>query len=189
MGHRLPTLLAMLLATPTGMAHGEESVALSDLAAPGRMLVLRHASAPGFGDPPEFRIDDCGTQRNLDEWGRAQARSLGAQLRAAGIRQARVFSSLWCRCLETARLLDIGPVEPLPALDSFYQRSDERPARLQALRAFLADQSVDGPPLVLVTHQVTISVLTGSATPSGGGNQFALNGTGEPRWLGAISPP
>ncbi|MCB1957595.1 MAG: histidine phosphatase family protein [Rhodocyclaceae bacterium] len=186
MRHRL---LGMLFAMLAGAACADGSVALAELAVPGRVLVLRHASAPGFGDPPEFRIDDCGTQRNLDEGGRAQAGTLGARLRAAGIHRARVFSSQWCRCLETARLLDIGPVEALPALNSFYQRSDQRQDRLQALRAFLADQPVDGPPLVLVTHQVTISALTDRATPSGGGSLFALNGTDEPRWLGVIAPP
>ena len=164
-----------------------QTVALAELAKPGRVLMLRHANAPGTGDPPQFRLDDCATQRNLDAAGRAQARRLGEQLARAGIARARVFSSQWCRCLETARLLGLGGVEPLPALNSFYPKPDEREARMAALRAFLASLPADGPPVVLVTHQFTISEFTGGGVPSGGGSLFRLDGTGQPRWLGAIA--
>lgn len=164
-----------------------QTVALAELAKPGRVLMLRHANAPGTGDPPQFRLDDCATQRNLDAAGRAQARRLGEQLARAGIARARVFSSQWCRCLETARLLGLGSVEPLPALNSFYPKPGEREARMAALRAFLASLPADGPPVVLVTHQFTISEFTGGGVPSGGGSLFRLDGTGQPRWLGAIA--
>ena len=162
---------------------------VSELARPGRLLMLRHAEAPGTGDPPGFRLDDCATQRNLDERGRAQARGLGERLRQAGIEKARVYSSQWCRCLETARLLNLGPVVPLPELNSFYARPGEKAPRLEALRAFLAALPVDGGPVILVTHQFTINAFTDEGTPSGGGSLFALNGSGSPRRLGAINPP
>jgi 8-oxo-(d)GTP phosphatase len=93
------------------------------------VLLLRHALAPGTGDPSGFQLEDCATQRNLSDAGREQARALGDRLRAAGVAEARVYSSRWCRCLETARLLELGPVEPEPALDSFFQRRSEGPAR------------------------------------------------------------
>lgn len=176
--------IALLLACGAAMA---QTVALAELAKPGRVLMLRHANAPGTGDPPQFRLDDCATQRNLDAAGRAQARRLGEQLARAGIARARVFSSQWCRCLETARLLGLGSVEPLPALNSFYPKPDEREARMAALRTFLAGLPADGPPVVLVTHQFTISEFTGGGVPSGGGSLFRLDGSGQPRWLGAIA--
>lgn len=178
--------LAIALLFACGAA-AAQTVALAELAKPGRVLMLRHANAPGTGDPPQFRLDDCATQRNLDAAGRAQARRLGEQLARAGITKARVFSSQWCRCLETARLLDLGSVDPLPALNSFYPTPDERDARMAALRAFLAGLPADGPPVVLVTHQFTISEFTGGGVPSGGGSLFRLDGTGQPRWLGAIA--
>lgn len=183
--HLILSCLPVLCLAPPGIA--ADSVPAEALAAPGRVLILRHAQAPGFGDPPQFRLDDCSTQRNLDEAGRAQATTLGARLKAAGVTAARVYSSQWCRCLETARLLGLGPVEPLPALNSFYQRSEERAQRLADLRAFLSRLPTDGPPVVLVTHQVTISALAGRSTPSGGGSLFALDGSGTPTLLGSLA--
>ena len=79
----------------------------------GTVLFMRHALAPGFGDPDHFSIKDCSTQRNLDETGRAQAQSIGAKLAAANIKFSAIYSSYWCRCLETAQLLGLGAVTPL----------------------------------------------------------------------------
>ena len=95
------------------------------------LLLLRHANAPGLGDPPGFVLDDCSTQRNLDEHGRAQARRWGELLRE-GLTRVRLLSSRWCRALDTAQQMALAPVEPLPALDSFSPRrpaSDCRPPR------------------------------------------------------------
>jgi len=179
-------VLALALVCP-GLAAAAES-AYAELAKPGRVLLLRHALAPGNGDPPGFRLDDCTTQRNLDATGRAQAVALGARLARSGVVKARVYSSQWCRCMETARLLGLGPVTPLPQLNSFYPTPQEREARIARLRAFLAAQPTDGPPLILVTHQFTIAELSGGGTPSGGGSVFRLDGSGEPRLLGHIAP-
>ncbi len=162
------------------------TMSLAELAKPGRVLLLRHAEAPGTGDPPGFRLDDCSTQRNLDDSGRRQARNLGSRLAAVGITSAGVYSSQWCRCMETAQLLQLGPVATLPALNSFHGRPHDRETNIAALRAFLARLPVDGPPVVLVTHQFTISAFTDAGTPSGGGSIFQLNGSGAPRWLGSL---
>ena len=116
--------------------------------------------APGAGDPPTFTLGDCSTQRNLDDTGREQAARLGERLAKAGVARARVYSSQWCRCLETARLLNLGPVEALPALNSFFNRPQDRAKSVAALRAFLAGLPVGGTPVVLVTHQVTIGAFT-----------------------------
>ena len=128
--------------------------------------LMRHALAPGSGDPPEFRIDDCSTQRNLSEEGRAQARRIGDEVRAAGISAARVLSSQWCRCLETAELLGLGPVEPLPALNSFFRQAERGTEQTAAVEAWIAGQSLERP-IVLVTHQVNITALTGVYPRSG----------------------
>ena len=172
----------------TAFAATAETLPPAELAKPGRVLLLRHANAPGTGDPANFKIDDCASQRNLDSVGREQAVALGRRLAKAGITRAKVYSSQWCRCLETARLLALGPVEPLPALNSFYPTPQERDPRMAKLRAFLAALPSGGEPVILVTHQFTIAELTGAGTPSGGGSLFQLNGTGTPRHLGDISP-
>jgi len=177
----MPALLVLAFA-----AHAAGPQAPDALARPGRVLMLRHANAPGIGDPRNFRLGDCSTQRNLDAAGRAQAAQLGARLAKAGVARAKVYSSQWCRCLETARLLKLGPVTELPALNSFFERAQDRDARVAALRTFLARLPPDGPPVVLVTHQVTITALTGDFTPSGGGVIFELNGSGTPRVLGEL---
>jgi hypothetical protein len=128
--------------------------------------LLRHALAPGVGDPAHFRLDDCATQRNLSEAGRQQARAIGAAFRLNGITSARVLSSRWCRCRETARLLDLGPVEPFPLLDSFFADRERANPQTAALQAFLS-RPYAGPPRVLVTHQVNITALTNVVPRSG----------------------
>jgi broad specificity phosphatase PhoE len=179
-------LAAAALSGPM-IAAAADVLPLAELAKPGRVLMLRHALAPGIGDPPNFKLGDCSTQRNLDATGRAQAAELGARLRKAGVTQAKVYSSQWCRCLETARLLKVGMPEELPALNSFFGRAEDREPNLAALRKFLAALPVDGPAVILVTHQVTISGITGEGTASGGGHLLELNRTGAPRLLGRIA--
>jgi phosphohistidine phosphatase SixA len=181
-------LLAVAVTLLAVAAHAALPLPPAELARPGRVLLLRHANAPGTGDPPDFKLDDCSTQRNLDAAGRAQALKLGKRLAQAGVARAKVYSSQWCRCLETARLLRLGPVTELPALNSFYDRAQDRAANIAALRAFLAGLPADGAPVVLVTHQVTISALTGLGMVAGGGTVLELGGSGEPRVLGEILP-
>jgi broad specificity phosphatase PhoE len=184
----LRCFVLILALAAAGAGHAADPLPLAELARPGRVLMLRHALAPGTGDPPGFRIGDCSTQRNLDAVGRAKSVQLGERIRKAGLARARVYSSQWCRCLETAQLLGLGPVEELPALNSIYNRPEARERIITALRAFLAQLPPNGPPVVLVTHQFTISEFTGGGTVSGGGTIFQLNGTGAPRALGAIAP-
>jgi len=153
---------------------------------PGAVLLIRHALAPGIGDPADFRLGDCATQRNLSEEGRQQARAIGRWLRAHGVANARVYSSQWCRCRETAALLDIGPVRELPALNSFFERPGEREGRVAALQEFLFAQPRDGNLLVLVTHQVTISALSDTFADSGTGVLMALGESGRLERVGPI---
>jgi len=170
-------LVLMLVCGIAGTAAASPGIA--ERLQQGDVLLLRHAIAPGFGDPENFRVDDCSTQRNLSEEGRQQARAIGAWLRGNGIPRAKVYSSQWCRCLDTARLLDLGEVSPLPALNSFFQRPADREPNLAALRTFLASQTPGAEPLVLVTHQVTITALTDIFPGSGEGVVATLGEGGE----------
>ena len=136
------------------------------LAQPGIVTIVRHAHAPGTGDSTKLSLDDCTTQRNLDERGREQAREIGAAIRAAGVTVDRVLTSQWCRCRDTARLLDLGPVEDLPALNSFFRNPDRADRQSAELRQFLFDLP-PGEIVVLVTHYVNIRALTGRGAFSG----------------------
>jgi phosphohistidine phosphatase SixA len=120
---------------------------------------MRHADAPGGGDPPGFVLGDCTTQRNLSDDGRAQAQRAGEMLKTAGVRVDRLLSSRWCRTLETARLLGVGVVEPFAPLDSFFSDTAAGPGRTAAVAGHL--QEIGTRTYVLVTHQVNITALTG----------------------------
>ena len=163
--------------TSLAMAGGDSDNAemIESIKAGGHILMIRHALAPGTGDPANFRIGDCSTQRNLDDRGREQARAIGNWLRSKGLTSARVYSSQWCRCLETAQLLEIGPVAELPALNSFYELTQDREPNLKALRKFIAKQPSDGVLIILVTHLVTISAIANEAVSSGEGVLLKLN--------------
>lgn len=132
------------------------------------IILMRHAIAPGVGDPAEFDIEKCSTQRNLSEAGRMQARAIGNVLRANGIAKAEVLSSQWCRCMETASLLDLGEPAPSAMLNSFFQNRQAEPEQTRTLKQSL-DQWLPykGDAKVLVTHQVNISSLTGQFSGSG----------------------
>ena len=152
-------VLALLLAVPAGAEW-------QALKRPGTAAIMRHATAPGTGDPAAFRLGDCSTQRNLDKRGREQARAIGSAIRAAGVEIDRVLTSQWCRSRETAELLDLGPVEEMPALNSFFRDRSARAAQTRAVRAFLAGLPEDER-VLLVTHQVNITALTGRGVASG----------------------
>lgn len=149
--------LLMLAVAPV---HADETL-WSTLRNGGYVLLMRHAATePGIGDPPQFKPGDCKTQRNLSAAGREQAAESGQRLKDAGISVSTVLSSRWCRCLDTATIA-FGFATPDPALDSFFgDRSAQNEQQTAAVRARI--QSFRGPGnLVLVTHQVNITALTG----------------------------
>ena len=129
------------------------------LRTPGAVVVLRHSYAPGGFDPPDAKLDDCSTQRNLDETGRAQARRVGEAFRLHGIAVGRVLSSPRCRCLDTARLA-FGTVEPWDVLQGALNDVELRRRRLAETRAVI-DAHQGGTPLVVVTHGSVVTDLTG----------------------------
>src|SRR5262245_63279321 len=114
--------------------------------------LMRHALAPGNYDPPGFRLGDCTTQRNLSDEGRAQARKAGDLFRANAISAARVFSSQWCRCIDTATLLGLGNATDQRLLNAYLGNRDVRkPEQVQALLAWISRQDL-AVPVVLVAH-------------------------------------
>ncbi|HIC82335.1 MAG TPA: histidine phosphatase family protein [Kiloniellaceae bacterium] len=144
----------------------EANPVLERLAEPGTHAILRHALAPGTGDPANFALGDCTTQRNLNDVGRAQARAIGTAMRAAGIAVDHVLTSQWCRTAETARLLDLGPVTDAPMLNSFFRDRSTADAQTAETAAALAALPAEET-AVLVTHQVNITALTGIFPRSG----------------------
>jgi phosphohistidine phosphatase SixA len=158
-----------------GAADPDRAAMFESMKTGGHILMIRHALAPGYGDPANFQIGDCSTQRNLDGRGREQASAIGKMLRSNGIASARVYSSQWCRCFETAELLALGPVAELPALNSFFELTQNREPHLKALRKFIAEQPPDGELVILVTHFVTVSAITGQGVSSGEGVLLKLN--------------
>ncbi len=151
------------------------------------VLMLRHALAPGTGDPGNFKVDDCSTQRNLNDRGREQARAWKPLLAEHGIDQARVFSSQWCRCLETAREMDVGPVEEMESLNSFFRNRGNGQMQTEQTIA-IVNELEPGPPVVLVSHQVNVTALTNVFPSSNEGVVIALPLSENPTVLAMVSP-
>ncbi|HKL44940.1 MAG TPA: histidine phosphatase family protein [Roseovarius sp.] len=139
---------------------------MSSLDQPGVVALMRHALAPGTGDPPGFDLAECSTQRNLDARGREQARRIGQAIRAAGVTFDALWSSQWCRARETADLLDLGEIVEQPELNSFFAGRGDRAAQTAETLELIAAQAPDAR-LLLVSHQVNISALTGNFAGSG----------------------
>ena len=135
----------------------------------GLVLMLRHAeTTPGLGDPAGFRLDDCATQRNLSEAGRAHARRIGERLRAERVPIGAVFTSPWCRCRETARLA-FGQAEDWEPLSSFFDyphREAEFTERVKKRIGGYASRKPRGN-VVMVTHNVNIAALTRHSVATG----------------------
>ena len=189
-GRVAPGVLAMSLIIAPGVAADDSKDAWTALLKGGHVALIRHGNAPpGYGgDPPGFKIDDCKTQRNLYELGREEARALGEAFRNHGVRVDRILSSPWCRCLETARLMAVGPVETSWALVP-----DMRPGvsvRLGELKEMVAAWRGPGT-LVLVTHALTVRALLGFL-PIQGETVVLKPGSGSAAGVdlvGLIAPP
>jgi broad specificity phosphatase PhoE len=148
------------------------------------VILVRHSvTTAGVGDPPGFKLDDCSTQRNLTEQGRAQARKLGEAVRARKLAIDRVLSSPWCRCIETAQLAFDRTPEKSVALSNLFGQSENRDRQVSELRSLVSGFRGRGN-LVLVSHGSTIVALTGVSPdtaemvvvkPEGGG-KFSVVG-------------
>jgi phosphohistidine phosphatase SixA len=157
---------------------------------PGLVVLMRHAIAPGGGDPPGFTLGKCSTQRNLSAEGRSKARSIGRAFREQQVPVAAVLSSRWCRAVDTAKLLRLGTVRSNSSLDSVFaasqQISDRKKRQTeQIIRNHRGEPGV----LVLVGHQANIIDLTGVAPSSGGAVIVRADRNGNIKVVGQIPPP
>jgi malonate transporter and related proteins len=155
----------------------------------GQVLFIRHATTtPGVGDPAGFRLEDCKTQRNLSQEGRAEARRLGEALRARKAPIGEVLSSPWCRCHDTARLAFGHEATTWRPLSNLFGRQEAADAQVREMRARIGSyRGKDN--LVLISHGSAALPLTGVSprqaeiivlTPLGG-DQF--------RFAGRLPPP
>jgi phosphohistidine phosphatase SixA len=179
------TIIAFTLAaTP---ASADPAAAWAALSRGGHVALLRHADAPGgAGDPPGFKLDDCSTQRNLSNKGRADAAAIGAEVKAKRVSFSRVVSSPWCRCLETARLMNLGPVEVEPTFSNAFVLRNRQDELKQGATAFL--KAWTSGTLLVVTHGANIQALTG-VNPSSGEILVVNPQTTPLTVIGRIPPP
>ncbi|KAB0266751.1 histidine phosphatase family protein [Microvirga brassicacearum] len=164
----LCTILGLLASAATvAPTTADEAAAWAALREGGHVALMRHAEAPGgAGDPPGFRLDDCSTQRNLSAKGRGDAKTMGEKFRAAGVAVGKLLSSPWCRCVDTARLISVGPVEIAPTFANAYVLADQRSVLAAGAKAVVT--SWEGPKtLLVVTHGANIQALVGRNPESG----------------------
>jgi len=159
-------MLLGLLASPE-VARADEAAAWAALRAGRHVALMRHADAPGgTGDPAGFRLDDCATQRNLSDKGRADAAKIGARLKSERIAIEKILASPWCRCMETATLMQLGAVEAAPTFSNVVvlrAQSDQLAAGAGAVIDGWDGRGI----LLVVTHGANIYDLTGVSPASG----------------------
>lgn len=172
---RLPlsVIFGLLITLLTQSSYANELLIWDKLegsAPKGYVLLLRHTLAPGVGDPENFKLTDCATQRNLSEVGRQDAKEVGEWLKRRELKIFRVESSRWCRAKETAQLLNLGNVKLNKNLDSLFEESDiaNHPATKQVRKQILNHRNKVGL-LILVGHYVNIGAVTGVGVDSGEG--------------------
>jgi broad specificity phosphatase PhoE len=153
----------------------------NDLQDGQHVLLMRHADAPGYGDPTGYVIGQCSTQRNLDDYGKRQAKAIGVWLASQGIQKADVFSSPWCRCLDTATLLNKGPIKIEPSLGSFFDNMSLEKKQTKELEGLIKSElsRQSKTPLILVTHHVNIQAYTGKVVGVGDMVLVKVNKNGE----------
>ena len=144
-------------------------ILVDDLKDGQHVLLMRHADAPGYGDPANYIIGKCLTQRNLGEYGKKQAQAIGFWLNKQGIDKAQVFSSPWCRCLDTAELLNLGAVKIESSLGSFFDDMSLEKQQTKKLEQFIKSElgKKTKVAIIMVTHHVNIQAYTGKVVGVG----------------------
>ena len=132
-----------------------------------KLVFIRHAIAPGNGDPNNFDINDCSTQRNLDENGIEESKKIGLFFKNNKIKIDKVLSSQWCRCKDTAKYA-FKNFETFDALNSFYDEkfAENETKQIKDLKNYIKKWNSDNN-LVLITHFVVISSILNTGSSSG----------------------
>lgn len=174
-------IICTLLFTQSKFATAQSDLA-SKLKDGNHVLLMRHADAPGYGDPQNYQISQCSTQRNLGDLGRKQAKNTGDWLSIQGIEQAKVYSSPWCRCIDTASLLNKGTVKKEAALGSFFDDMSQAKRQTDELVKLIAIERKQNPtmPIIMVTHHVNIQSYMGMVVNSGDMVLVKVDPTGKP---------
>jgi len=137
----VPVLFVLIEPSP---AAADDAVVWELLRGGGQVVLMRHAvTTPGVGDPAGFRLDDCATQRNLTDAGRADAKRVGSVFQARAIPLSRVLSSPWCRCLETARLA-FGRAEVWSPISNLFDKRAREAEQVQALKEIAGRRPTGG---------------------------------------------
>jgi len=158
---RALVVLAVLLSFGGGASFADSTAIWAKLKEGDRVILMRHAATfGGAGDPEGFRLEDCATQRNLTEKGRADAKATGEQMRLQKIPVGKILTSQWCRCRDTATLMAAGPVEVAETFNNAFNLRERIDELTKGARAVIAGWKGPGV-LIVVTHGANILPLTG----------------------------
>ena len=160
-------ILIIFLSLTNGIKADTETQVLNNLKNGGNLIFIRHAYAPGGGDPDNFDLNDWSTQRNLNDKGREQAKKIAKFFHENQIPIDKVISSEWCRCKETAEIA-FKRFETKDFLNSFFSEkfSKNRTKQIEDLNKYI-DRWDSSKNLVLVTHYVLITEVLNYAPSSG----------------------
>ena len=163
----LNIILIIFLILTNGIKADTETQIIKNLKNGGNLIFIRHAYAPGGGDPDNFDLNDCSTQRNLSDTGREQAKKIGKFFHENQIPIDKVISSEWCRCKDTAQIA-FQRFETKDFLNSFFSEkfSKNRTKQIEDLNKYI-DKWDSSKNLVFVTHYVVINEVLNYAPSSG----------------------
>ena len=159
-------LLIIISLTISNQVLSEDKI-LESLKEGGKIIFIRHAYAPGGGDPQNFNINDCSTQRNLNDKGITQSKFIGEFFKTKKIKIDKVLSSDWCRCKDTAKFA-FNDFETFDALNSFFSAkfAKNEKKQIKDLKNYIKNWK-SNKNLILVTHYVVISSILNIAVGSG----------------------
>ncbi len=160
-------LLILFISINTSIKADSKKTIIDELQQGGKLIFIRHAYAPGGGDPDNFNINDCSTQRNLNDKGKDQSKKIGNFFRENNILLENIYSSEWCRCKETA-LIAFKNFEKKSFLNSFFSEkfAKNKNNQIKELKKFIKDWN-GKQNLVFITHYVVISEILNYASSSG----------------------
>ena len=163
----LKLFIVIFISLTTSIKAESDTKIINQLAEGGNFIFIRHAYAPGSGDPINFNLNDCSSQRNLNEEGKLQAKEIGNFFKKNNINIEKIYSSEWCRCIETANIA-FGEFTTKTFLNSFYSPKFQKNKKQQMIKLkkyvkkFRGDKN-----LIFVTHYVVISEALNYSSSSG----------------------